>query len=64
MIINKSGVTIRMHVTEIRVAGRATQGVKLINIRENDSIAAVSAVAAAEDEADDFADGQETESTE
>ena len=41
MIINKSGLTIRMSVQDIRVAGRATQGVKLINIREGDSIAAV-----------------------
>lgn len=45
MIINCSGLTIRMAVTDIRVAGRATQGVKLINLREGDSIAAVSAVA-------------------
>jgi DNA gyrase subunit A len=41
MIINKSGLTIRMSVTDIRVAGRATQGVRLINIREGDAIAAV-----------------------
>ena len=41
MIITKSGLTIRMAVSEIRIAGRATQGVKLINIREGDSIAAV-----------------------
>ena len=41
MIINKSGLTIRMAVNDIRVAGRATQGVRLINIREGDSIAAV-----------------------
>ena len=41
MIINRSGLTIRMHVADIRVAGRATQGVKLINIREGDSIASV-----------------------
>ena len=41
MIINRSGLTIRMPMSEIRVAGRATQGVKLINIREGDSIAAV-----------------------
>ena len=41
MIINKSGLTIRMSVKDIRVAGRATQGVRLINIREGDSIAAV-----------------------
>ena len=45
MIITRSGLTIRMAVSDIRVAGRATQGVKLINIREGDSIAAVSAVA-------------------
>ena len=45
MIINKSGLVIRMSVSDIRVAGRATQGVKLINIREGDSIAAVSPVA-------------------
>ena len=45
MIITRSGITIRMPVSTIRVAGRATQGVKLINIREGDSIAAVSVVA-------------------
>ena len=50
MIITKSGLTIRMAVSDIRVAGRATQGVKLINIREGDSIAAVSPVAKAEEE--------------
>ena len=44
MIIEKSGRTIRMAVTDIRVAGRATQGVKLINIKDGDSIAAVSTV--------------------
>ncbi|MEF9930977.1 MAG: DNA gyrase subunit A [Bacteroidales bacterium] len=44
MIINKSGITIRMAVSDIRVAGRATQGVRLINIREGDSIAAVCVV--------------------
>ncbi|MBR5857231.1 MAG: hypothetical protein IKY70_08145, partial [Bacteroidales bacterium] len=42
--INKSGITIRLAVSDIRVAGRATQGVKLINIREGDSIAAVCVV--------------------
>ena len=50
MIITKSGLTIRMAVTDIRLCGRATQGVKLINIREGDSIAAVSVVAHEEDE--------------
>ena len=44
MIINRSGLTIRMAVSDIRVAGRATQGVRLINIKEGDSIAAISAV--------------------
>ncbi|MCQ2180727.1 MAG: DNA gyrase subunit A [Bacteroidales bacterium] len=52
MIINKSGLTIRMAVTDIRQAGRATQGVKLINIREGDTIAAVSPVAKEESETD------------
>ena len=45
MIICRSGITIRMPVNTIRVAGRATQGVKLINIREGDAIAAISVVA-------------------
>lgn len=49
MIINKSGLTIRMAVSDIRETGRATQGVKLINLRENDSIAAVSVVAKEEE---------------
>ena len=44
MIINKSGLTIRMEVSDLRVMGRATQGVRLINIKENDSIAAVTKV--------------------
>ncbi len=44
MIITHSGLTIRMAVSDIKVAGRATQGVRLINVREGDSIAAVSVV--------------------
>jgi len=44
MIIEKSGLTIRMAVSGIKVAGRATQGVKLINIKEGDSIASLSTV--------------------
>ena len=44
MIINKSGLTIRMKVSDLRVMGRATQGVRLINIKGNDSIAAVTKV--------------------
>jgi len=50
MIINRSGLTIRMEVAGIKVAGRATQGVRLINIKEGDSIAAVSAVNKNEEE--------------
>ena len=50
MIINKSGLTIRMAVSGIKVAGRATQGVRLINIKEGDAIAAVSAVNSSEEE--------------
>ena len=50
MIINRSGLTIRMPVSTIRVAGRATQGVRLINIKEGDAIAAVSVVAKGEDD--------------
>jgi len=44
MIINKSGLTIRMAIEDLRVMGRATQGVKLINLKGNDSIAAVTKV--------------------
>ena len=50
MIINRSGLTIRMAVSGIKVAGRATQGVKLINIKDGDSIAAVSVVNKSEEE--------------
>ena len=54
MIINKSGIAIRMSVEDLRVMGRATQGVKLINIRENDSIAAVAKVMKDEEAVDDI----------
>jgi DNA gyrase subunit A len=50
MIINKSGMTIRMQVSDLRVMGRATQGVRLINIKGNDSIAAVTKVMREEEE--------------
>lgn len=53
MIINKSGITIRLAVSDIREAGRATQGVKLINIREGDSIAAVCAVNKSEEKSEE-----------
>ena len=50
MIMNRSGLTIRMHVADIRQQGRATQGVKLINIKDNDSIASVVEISREEDE--------------
>ena len=60
MIINRSGLTIRMAVSDTRVAGRATQGVKLISLREGDAIAAVSVVAKSEEETPDEAVGTES----
>ena len=59
MIINRSGLTIRMPVSTIRVAGRATQGVKLVSIREGDAIAAVSVVAHSDEEETQAAENQE-----
>lgn len=56
MIINKSGLTIRMRVSDLRVMGRATQGVRLINIKGNDSIAAVCKVMREDEESDENAD--------
>ena len=56
MIINKSGIAIRMEVVSLRVMGRATQGVKLINIKENDSIAAVAKVLLDDEEVQDIDD--------
>lgn len=53
MIINKSGIAIRMSVEDLRVMGRATQGVRLINIKGNDSIAAVAKVMKDEEELED-----------
>ena len=61
MIINKSGLTIRMKVSDIRVAGRATQGVRLINIKEGDAIAAVSAVSRNDDDDSPAAEGSQPE---
>jgi DNA gyrase subunit A len=58
MIINKSGITIRMAVADLRVMGRATQGVRLINIRENDSIAAVTKVIKEEEVIVETEDGE------
>ncbi|MFN5217684.1 MAG: DNA gyrase subunit A [Sphingomonadales bacterium] len=58
MIINKSGMTIRMAADKLRIMGRATQGVRLINIKEKDSIAGIAAVPREDDE-DEIAEGGE-----
>ena len=60
MIINKSGITIRMSVEDLRVMGRATQGVKLINIKDTDSIAAVAKVMHEEEDEEILASGEDT----
>jgi DNA gyrase subunit A len=52
MIINKSGIAIRMDVASIRVMGRATQGVKLINLKGKDTIAAIAKVEISSDDSD------------
>ncbi len=57
MIITKNGITIRMNVADLRVMGRATQGVRLITILENDRIAAVTKVDHEDEEAEVLADG-------
>lgn len=56
MIINKSGITIRLPIASLRVMGRATQGVRLINLRENDTIAAVTHVEEMKDDDDKLSD--------
>ncbi|MFI3303543.1 MAG: DNA gyrase subunit A [Rikenellaceae bacterium] len=56
MIINRSGLTIRTSVSQIRVAGRATQGVRIINLREGDAIASVMAVPNSEEEIEPVVD--------
>jgi DNA gyrase subunit A len=61
MIINKSGLTIRMDVSTLRVMGRATQGVRLINLKGSDSIAAVTKVMKDEEEEAIAIDGEELE---
>ena len=63
MIINRSGLTIRMAVAGIKQAGRATQGVRLINIKEGDSIAAVSVVNKSEEDTQEVAPEQVQETT-
>ena len=54
MIINKSGIAIRMEVAGLRVMGRATQGVRLINLKENDNIAAIAKVIKDDEAIDDI----------
>ncbi len=61
MIIEKSGLTIRMAVSGIKVAGRATQGVKLINIKEGDSIASLSTVEKNDEETENEGNSEVTE---
>ncbi len=61
MIINKSGIAIRMRVTDMRVMGRATQGVRVINLKEGDSIASVTKVQGYENGGEnEFEDSHET----
>ncbi len=60
MIINKSGIAIRMAVEDLRVMGRATQGVKLINLKNGDSIAAVAKVMHDEDNVDDLEESDDS----
>ena len=64
MIINTSGLTIRMAVSGIKQAGRATQGVRLINIKDGDAIAAVSAVNKTEEDQPAEQQTEQTENTE
>jgi DNA gyrase subunit A len=63
MIINKSGITIRLAVSQVRLAGRATQGVRLINLRNGDSIAAVAKVDADDEENVEIVDQNITDET-
>ncbi|APG59624.1 DNA gyrase subunit A [Christiangramia salexigens] len=58
MIINKSGIVIRMAVEDLRVMGRATQGVRLINLKGNDAIAAVAKVLHDEDDLENMEDAE------
>jgi DNA gyrase subunit A len=56
MIINKSGIAIRMQVEDLRVMGRATQGVKVISLKDGDSIAAVAKVMKDDNDIEDIND--------
>jgi len=59
MIINKSGIVIRIGVQDLRVMGRATQGVRLINLKDNDEIASITKVEREEDEEIELAEGEQ-----
>jgi len=63
MIINKSGIAIRMEVASLRVMGRATQGVRLINLKGNDTIAAVAKVMKDDDPIKDIPDAETNDGT-
>ena len=63
MIINKSGLAIRMSVSNLRVMGRATQGVRLISLRDNDSIAAVAKVMNEEEEVDHIVESEASDNS-
>ena len=64
MIINRSGIAIRLHVDQLRILGRNTQGVRLIDLRGKDMIAAVCEVPRQEDEEEDAENVDVTENTE
>ena len=64
MIINRSGIAIRMDVADLRVMGRATQGVKLINLKGSDTIAAVAKVMKDDEEIPEITEGEELPTTE
>lgn len=61
MIINKSGVAIRMNMDEMRVMGRNTQGVRMINLKKNDEIAAIAKVSMDKDVEEEVIEGEESE---
>jgi DNA gyrase subunit A len=63
MIITRDGITIRMNVSDLRVMGRATQGVRLINIQDNDEIAAVTKVDHDDEEESVSPEGEQTDNT-
>ena len=63
MIITKMGITIRMKMSEMRVMGRATQGVRLIKVRDKDDIASVAKVPKVDEEEEDVMEGDQSTET-